>query len=153
MGSGSIMGFIDDIAPSPADRPAKKLENGGDNAQIVSWLKDRITEVEQEVDVLPSIAILVNHEDEVKPLADALSEELEMVLAKSTLDANGNKEDNLNLQLLKKQLTLSEYSLQNTKFANLPSVGAFFHFISLVNVFKTEFLLNVSSDIILLTVE
>ena len=28
MGSGRIMGFIDDIAPSPADRPAKKLENG-----------------------------------------------------------------------------------------------------------------------------
>ena len=53
------------------------LENGGDNEQIVTWLKERITEVEQEVDVLPSIAILVNHEDEVKPLADALSEELE----------------------------------------------------------------------------
>lgn len=53
------------------------LENTGDNAQIVTWLKDRISEVEQEVDVLPSIAILVNHENEVKPLADALSEELE----------------------------------------------------------------------------
>ena len=30
MGSGRIMGFIDDIAPSPADRPAKKLENGAE---------------------------------------------------------------------------------------------------------------------------
>ena len=30
MGSGRIMGFLDDIAPSPADRPAKKLENGGE---------------------------------------------------------------------------------------------------------------------------
>lgn len=28
MGSGRIMGFIDDIAPSPADRAGKKLENG-----------------------------------------------------------------------------------------------------------------------------
>ena len=28
MGSGRVMGFIDDIAPSPADRPGKKLENG-----------------------------------------------------------------------------------------------------------------------------
>lgn len=28
MGSGRIMGFIDDIAPSPADRFGKKLENG-----------------------------------------------------------------------------------------------------------------------------
>lgn len=30
MGSGRLMGFIDDIAPSPAERPAKKLENGGE---------------------------------------------------------------------------------------------------------------------------
>lgn len=28
MGSGRIMGFINDIAPSPADRPPAKLENG-----------------------------------------------------------------------------------------------------------------------------
>ncbi|WP_226063687.1 elongation factor G [Kaistella polysaccharea] len=28
MGSGRLMGFIDDIAPSPAERPARKLENG-----------------------------------------------------------------------------------------------------------------------------
>lgn len=28
MGSGRIMGFIDDIAPSPADRAGKKLDNG-----------------------------------------------------------------------------------------------------------------------------
>jgi len=53
------------------------LENASDNLLVVSWLKDRITEVEQKVDVFPSIAILVNHEDEVKPLADALNEELE----------------------------------------------------------------------------
>ncbi|MGB0933212.1 MAG: TolC family protein [Lishizhenia sp.] len=65
-----------------------------------------------------------------------LTEELETVLAKSTLDANGNKEDNLNLQLLKKQLILSEYSLKNTKFANLPSVGAFFQ--QQYNTFRNE---------------
>lgn len=29
MGSGRIMGFIDDVCPSPADRPAASLENGG----------------------------------------------------------------------------------------------------------------------------
>lgn len=28
MGSGRLMGFIDDIAPSPSERPARKLENG-----------------------------------------------------------------------------------------------------------------------------
>lgn len=29
MGSGRIMGFINDVCPSPADRPPKKLEGGG----------------------------------------------------------------------------------------------------------------------------
>ncbi|MDR3271976.1 MAG: elongation factor G [Flavobacteriaceae bacterium] len=28
MGSGRVMGFLNDIAPSPADRPARKLQNG-----------------------------------------------------------------------------------------------------------------------------
>lgn len=65
-----------------------------------------------------------------------LSEQLETLLAKSTLDATGDKEDNLNLQLLKKQLVLSEYSLKNTKFANLPSVSAFFQ--QQYNTFRNE---------------
>ena len=30
MGSGRIMGFLNDIAPSPADRPAAKLKDGGE---------------------------------------------------------------------------------------------------------------------------
>jgi elongation factor G len=40
MGSGRIMGFIDDIAPSPADRPAKKLENG---SELKCDASDKIT--------------------------------------------------------------------------------------------------------------
>ncbi|WP_318485277.1 ATP-binding domain-containing protein [Photobacterium leiognathi] len=53
------------------------LENECDTHKLVHWLKDRISEVEQAADTLPSIAILVNNEDEVKPLAEALTEELE----------------------------------------------------------------------------
>lgn len=53
------------------------LENTDETSQIVSWLKDRIGEVENQVEELPSIAVLVNNEEEVKPLADALNEELE----------------------------------------------------------------------------
>lgn len=53
------------------------LENERDIYKLVRWLKDRISEVEQTADTLPSIAILVNHEKEVKPLAEALTEELE----------------------------------------------------------------------------
>ncbi|EGQ7785255.1 ATP-binding domain-containing protein [Vibrio cholerae] len=53
------------------------LENEHNIHKLVSWLKDRISEVEQTADTLPSIAILVNNEDGVKPLAEALTEELE----------------------------------------------------------------------------
>ncbi|MBO2550481.1 ATP-binding domain-containing protein [Shewanella algae] len=53
------------------------LENEHNIRKLVRWLKDRISEVEQTADTLPSIAILVNHEDEVKPLAEVLTEELE----------------------------------------------------------------------------
>ncbi|PMM40648.1 hypothetical protein BCT54_12005 [Vibrio splendidus] len=53
------------------------LENEHDFQKLVRWLRDRIYEVEQTADTLPSIAILVNHENEVKPLAEALTEELE----------------------------------------------------------------------------
>ncbi|WHF50804.1 elongation factor G [Chryseobacterium gotjawalense] len=41
MGSGRLMGFLDDIAPSPAERPARKLENGDE----VSYNSDDKTTV------------------------------------------------------------------------------------------------------------
>ncbi|WP_010607307.1 ATP-binding domain-containing protein [Pseudoalteromonas maricaloris] len=57
------------------------IENTHSTGECVSWLKDRILEVErkvgQQVEGLPTIAILVNHEDEVIPMADALTNELE----------------------------------------------------------------------------
>ncbi len=40
MGSGRLMGFIDDIAPSPAERPARKLENG---SEIIYDPEDKTT--------------------------------------------------------------------------------------------------------------
>ena len=57
------------------------IENTHSTGECVSWLKDRILEVErkvgQQVEGLPTIAILVNHEDEVIPMAEALTNELE----------------------------------------------------------------------------
>lgn len=52
-------------------------EHHEDIKHTARWLKDRITEVERSVNVMPTIAILVNTEDDVKPLAEALSDELE----------------------------------------------------------------------------
>lgn len=45
---------------------------GLSGAVLVSWLAERIVEIERLTSVLPSIAVLVNREDEVQPLADAL---------------------------------------------------------------------------------
>ena len=41
-------------------------------ATLVSWLRDRIAEIESFTGGLPSIAVLVNREEEVQPLAGAL---------------------------------------------------------------------------------
>lgn len=57
------------------------IENTHSTGECVSRLKDRILEVERKVgqqfEGLPTIAILVNHEDEVIPMAEALTNELE----------------------------------------------------------------------------
>jgi UvrD-like helicase C-terminal domain len=42
--------------------------------RVVEWLAERIVEIERFSDRLPSIAVLVNGEDQVRPLAEALNE-------------------------------------------------------------------------------
>lgn len=49
------------------------LEHASDQSAIVGWLADRICEIERFVGQLPSIAIFVNGEDDVTPLAQALN--------------------------------------------------------------------------------
>lgn len=52
------------------------LEGASDLASVVDWLAHRIREIERFVGQLPSIAIFVNNESEVEPVANALSEAL-----------------------------------------------------------------------------
>ncbi|KVL48438.1 DNA helicase UvrD [Burkholderia territorii] len=52
------------------------LEHATDTAAVVSWLADRIREIERFVGQLPSTAIFVNTEDDVAPVAEALNEAL-----------------------------------------------------------------------------
>lgn len=52
------------------------LEHATDTAIVVSWLADRIREIERFVGQLPSTAIFVNAEDDVAPVAEALNEAL-----------------------------------------------------------------------------
>jgi len=47
-------------------------EHMTDKSAIAAWLAQRIEEVERHVEFLPSIAVLVNGEDEVHPIASAL---------------------------------------------------------------------------------
>lgn len=52
------------------------LEHAQEQSQIVDWLAQRIREIEQFLGQLPSIAIFVESEAEVQPVADALNEAL-----------------------------------------------------------------------------
>ena len=49
------------------------LENAGKTEAVVAWLAERIREIERFVGQLPSIAIFVNSEEAVSPLAEALN--------------------------------------------------------------------------------
>lgn len=81
-----MKGDIDFVGQLPKNAnhkgvPPVIIENTHSTGGCVSWLKDRILEVErkvgQQVDGLPTIAVLVNDEDQVIPMADALTNELE----------------------------------------------------------------------------
>jgi DNA polymerase III delta prime subunit len=52
--------------------PPVLAEGLSDRADLVAWLAARIQEIESVLEQLPSIAILVNSEDEVQQVADAL---------------------------------------------------------------------------------
>ena len=54
-------------------------EGLSDPASISGWVSDRICEIEASLGVLPTIAILVNTEDQVKLIADALAKDLQKV--------------------------------------------------------------------------
>lgn len=47
-----------------------------DLTTLAKWLAERIREIERFSDLLPTIAVLVSHEDQLQPLADALNEAL-----------------------------------------------------------------------------
>ncbi|OPB00300.1 ATP-binding domain-containing protein [Pseudomonas synxantha] len=49
------------------------LEHAGETSVVISWLADRIREIERFIGQLPSTAIFVNTENDVAPVADALN--------------------------------------------------------------------------------
>lgn len=64
----SMPAHMDSVGVAPA-----LLEHATKAETIVGWLADRTREIERFVGQLPSIAIFVNTEDDVAPVADALN--------------------------------------------------------------------------------
>lgn len=56
-----------------------------------------------------------------------LTDELENVLNEQLTDLSGDYQNNLQLELLQKQKTLSEYDLQNIKMRHFPRLSGFFN--------------------------
>ena len=68
------------VLPAHADRdgvPPVLVENMRNYVEVGIWLANRVTEIENFVGQLPSIAILVPEEDQVLPVARALGQALE----------------------------------------------------------------------------
>lgn len=63
------------------------------------------------------------------PLDEEISqtEDLEQLLSDQMTDISGSIDDNLQLDLLRKQKELSEFDLKNTKMSNLPRLAGFFN--------------------------
>ena len=66
--NASLPAHVDSGGVAPA-----LLEHATDTAIVVSWLADRIREIERFVGQLPSIAIFVNSQDDVPAVAEALN--------------------------------------------------------------------------------
>lgn len=66
--NASLPAHMDSEGVAPA-----LLEHAADAEAVVSWLADRIREIERFVGQLPSTAIFVNTEDDVAPVAEALN--------------------------------------------------------------------------------
>lgn len=66
--NASLPAHMDSVGVAPA-----LLEHAADTETVVSWLADRIREIERFVGQLPSTAIFVNVEDDVAPVAETLN--------------------------------------------------------------------------------
>ncbi|KAA6182150.1 DNA helicase UvrD [Thiohalocapsa marina] len=67
------------------------LEDAGDFQDVAIWLVERIQEVEKIVNIgeLPTIAVLVNAEEQVKPMAESLNHLLEDINLRAVACADG----------------------------------------------------------------
>lgn len=65
------------------------LLQGASEDEAAKWIAERIAEVERAVKQMPTIAVLVNAEEEVKPMADRLTRYLETINLKAVACEEG----------------------------------------------------------------
>lgn len=87
-GDTSTLGQLPESSTHEGFQPAL-VENLGDIAKAADWIASRIKQIEITVDKLPTIAVLVNDEAEVKPMAKALTDALEDVSLKAVACEEG----------------------------------------------------------------
>lgn len=76
-------------AESTHDGVSPVLIQNADVEQTVDWIADRIIEVERSVKQMPTVAVLVNSEADVKPIAERLSLRLESINLKAVACEEG----------------------------------------------------------------
>ena len=87
-GDRSALGELPKESTHEGVKPAL-LENAADHAEASQWIAHRIIEVERAVEQMPTIAVLVNAEEEVKPMAQRLTAYLEEVNLKAVACEEG----------------------------------------------------------------
>lgn len=95
--AGALLGLLDGDLNALGELPNESthegvkpvlLEHASDD-EAAKWIAQRIAEVEREVKQMPTIAVLVNAEEDVKPMAERLSIHLESVSLKAVACEEG----------------------------------------------------------------
>lgn len=73
------------------------------------------------------------------PIGDEinLTEDLDKLLENQTMELSGSVDENLQLEVMRKQKVLSEYDLKNVKMRNYPQLSGFFN--HQFNAYRSEF--------------
>jgi DNA polymerase III delta prime subunit len=87
-GDINSLGELPSESTHEGSKPAL-LENAGNIENIADWIAERIKKIESTLGILPTIAVLVNNESEVKLMANLLSKNLEELNLKAVACEEG----------------------------------------------------------------
>lgn len=96
--AGNLLRLLDGDLNALGELPKESTHEGvkpvlleqASEDQAARWIAERIVDVERAVKQMPTIAVLVNAEKDVKPMADRLTSHLEAVSLKAVACEGGN---------------------------------------------------------------